>query len=152
MKKTMIVLAVMGMVLACSQAVFAQTSKLWVFDGLMGPDGNWIRPPTDIVNFQGGIHANGHGYVTFQATKKGVVVTVVLQQAAQKYTYSVQHGPLQDRNYLTTDKKGNGSVQFTVDVAHGGIMGGSIIIHEQPTSVSTDTPLWYAYNWFCNIP
>jgi len=141
MKKTMMQLAVTVMVLACAQAVFAQTSVLRVFDGI---------PPTNIKTVENGIHKNGHGYVTFQANhaEGGVDVTVVLQQAAKSYTYSVQHGPGQGRNYLTTDKKGNGVVIFTVMPPFATTMGKNIIIHVTPTLVSKDTSLWYAYNPF----
>ena len=145
MKKTMMQLAITGLVLACSQAVFAQTYVLRVFDGI---------PPTNIKTVENGIHKNGHGYVNFQANhdEGGVVVsvdvTVVLQQAAKSYTYSVQHGPKQERNYLTTDKKGNGVVLFTVMQPFATTMGKNIIIHVTPTLLSKDTSLWYAYNPF----
>jgi hypothetical protein len=145
MKKTMMQLAVTGMVLACSQAVFAQTYVLWVFDGI---------PPTNIKTVENGIHKNGHGYVTFQANhdEGGVVVsvdvTVVLQQAAKSYTYSVQHGPGQFRSPLTTDKKGNGVVTFTVLPPFATSMGKNIIIHANAATAGGDIPLWYAYNPF----
>ena len=148
----MMQLAVTGMVLACSQAVFAQTSLLWVFDGYTKPDGT-IIPPTDIKHVEGGIHSHGHGYVTFQANhdEGGVVVsvdvTVVLQQAAKSYTYSVQHAPWPvERHKLTTDKKGNGVVQFTADVGPGE-MSQFINIYNTTTPVK-EIHLWYAYNWF----
>ena len=139
MKKTMMQLAVTVMVLACSQAVFAtsQTSVLLVMD----TNGNGI--PMDLRQIEGGIHANGHGYVTFNATRGGGCdVTVQLWNAAKSYTYSVQaYGPGGLRQTFTTKNNGNGSLQFHVPDPN--TLGPYINIYDDP-AVGLDIHLWYA--------
>ena len=145
MKKSMMVLAVMGMFLACAQAVFAasQTRVFQVFDGCTIDDGcNPAVPGTDLSVEEGGIHANGWGYATFKTTTKGggVDVTVQLWGAAKLYTYSVQYGPGQPRYVFTTNNKGNGAVQF--HLTNTSAMGPWINIYSAKTAVH----LWCAQN------
>jgi hypothetical protein len=145
MKKTMMQLAVMGMVLACSQAVFAQPSVLRVFDGYTRPDGTVI-PPTDIKHEEGGIHKNGWGQVFLEATPTlegkdgGAWVTVMLRQGARSYTYLVFYKQGAVKPPFTTDKKGNGGIKFHVNKVSE--FAQVIGIH----SAKTEKALWYAYN------
>jgi len=83
MKKTMMQLAVTGLVLACATAVFAasQTSVLWAFQ---------IGSVKNVDLSANAAHANGHGWVTFKSTQRGGIdVTVQLWDAAPRYTYLV---------------------------------------------------------------
>ena len=103
MKKTMMQLAVAGLVLACATAVFSAPAERTVFR---------TEPWTAIV--QGGIHANAAGYVVVQPTKGGgAQVTVQLQQAASRYTYVVKSKG-QVLGKFTTNAKGTGGLQFFV--------------------------------------
>jgi hypothetical protein len=140
MKKTMMQLAVTGMVLACSQAVFAAslTSVLLVMD----TNGNGI--PINLSLIEGGIHANGHGYVTFNATRGGGCdVTVQLWDAAKSYTYLVFYERGAVKPPFTTDKKGNGGIKFHVNQVSEFAPSGWIVIFSAKPEVP---PLWCARN------
>ena len=102
MKKAMMLLAVTGVVLTCSEAVFAGAEKT-VF----------LREPwTSTV--EGGIHANATGLVTVQTTRRGgAQVTVQLQKAAKSYKYVVKSkGKV--LGTFTTNAKGTGGLQLFV--------------------------------------
>jgi len=160
MKKTMMRLAVTGLVLACATAVFAatMTSVFVPFDYLPFPDN---ETPLDLTTEEGGIHANAHGYVTFKTSRSGGVdVTVQLWDAAKSYTYSVQaYGAGGSRHEFTTNKRGYGGLQFHVKDAR--TLGQWINIYSAHTQYYPQgwpevaaTPgvtvhLWYAYNsWY----
>jgi hypothetical protein len=133
----MMQLAVTVMVLACAQAVFAQTSVLLVMDS----NGNGI--PMNLKLIEGGIHKNAYGYVTFQATTDGGAdVTVVLQHGAKSYTYMVFYKRGAVKPPFTTDKKGNGGIKFHVNQVSEFAPSGWIVIH----SAKTEVPLWCARN------
>jgi len=102
MKKAMMLLAVTGVVLACSGAVFAAAEKTTFLQ----------EPWTSTV--ENGIHANAHGCVIVKTTKRGgAEVTVQLQQAAKSYMYVVKSkGKV--LGTFTTDAKGNGGLQLYV--------------------------------------
>ena len=101
MKKVMILLAVTGVVLACSVAVYADTT---------GPLP--LQPDQDLTLVERGIHANGHGYVTVTPDGEGGAdVIVELWDAAPRYNYVVRSQST-FRGTFTTDKNGNGSLRF----------------------------------------
>ena len=115
MKKTMMRLAVTGILLACATAVFAatQTKVFMVFDGYTAPDGTYT-PPTDLSAVERGIHANLYGYVTYKTSRGGGVdITVQVWSAAKSYEYVVKSNYLELGRFKTT-KKGVGSLQFHV--------------------------------------
>lgn len=157
MKKTMMQLAVTGLVLACATAVLAatMTSVFVPFDHLPRPD-NEI--PLDLTTEEGGIHAKAHGYVTFKTSRRGGVdVTVQLWDAARSYTYSVQaYGAGGSRHEFTTNKRGYGGLQFHVQDAR--TLGQWINVysaHTQyiprngvPPTPGVTVHLWYAHNWW----
>ncbi len=101
MKKTMMQLAVAGLVLACGANVFAApiTSRLQAGDCLHEVDN--------------GIHAKAYGYVDLKATRGGYDVTFQLWNAAPLYSYYATSGG-QFFGYLTTDKKGRGTLTVHV--------------------------------------
>ncbi len=97
MKKTMMQLAITGLVLACTTTVRAGsiTTALEAGDCLHEVDG--------------GIHKKAYGYVVLTATSVGYDVTYELWNAAPLYSYyAVISG--QFVGWLTTDKKGKGSL------------------------------------------
>ena len=102
MTKAVILLAVTGVVLACSGAVLAGAEKIAFLQ----------EPWTSTV--EGGIHANAHGWVIVKTAKGGGAdVTVQLQQAAPRYTYVVKsNGKV--LGTFKTDAKGNGGLQLYV--------------------------------------
>ena len=103
MKRTMMQLAVTGLVLACATAAFSAASERTVFR---------TEPWTAIV--QGGIHANATGSVVVQTTKGGgAQVTVQLQKAAPRYTYVVKSKG-QVLGKFTTNAKGTGGLEIFV--------------------------------------
>lgn len=136
MKKFLIILAVIGVVLACSTAVFAASQKSWFMA--------YNIPPLATVDH--GIHANAHGWVTFKTARAGGWdVRVQLLNAAKSCTYSVQaHGPGSTRATLTTDKMGNGGLQF--HVTNPTSLAECIDIYVDSWGV--DVHLWFAYNPF----
>jgi hypothetical protein len=106
MKKTMMQVAITGLVLACTTTVRAGsiTSQLQAGDCLHEVDG--------------GIHAKAHGSVVLKATRVGYDVTYQLSSAAPRYSYcAVISG--QPVGYLTTDKKGGGSLTVHESSAPG---------------------------------
>jgi hypothetical protein len=144
MKKTMMRLAVTGLVLACATAVLAatQTRPLYVFDG---------DPPTDLSKVEGGIHANLYGNVAFK-TGRGASVTIQVWGAARLYEYKVY-------TFLTTDgvtgvhrllgtiktnKQGVGSLQISGDPSDPLQFGHTINLWTTDLSVH----LFYAHNPF----
>jgi len=140
MKKTMMQLAVTGLVLACATAVFAasQTSVLLVMD----TNGDGV--PMDLTLIENGIHANGHGYVTFNATRGGGCdVTVQLWDAAKSYTYLVFYKQGAVKPPFTTNKKGNGGITFHVNQVSEFAPSGWIVIFSANPDVP---PLWCARN------
>jgi len=102
MKKAMILVAVTGVVLACSGAVFASAEKT-VF----------LREPwTSTV--ENGIHANANGFVIVQTTKGGgAEVSVQLRKGAPRYEYVVKSNGMVLGTFRT-DAKGNGGLQLYV--------------------------------------
>ena len=101
MKKTMMRLAVTGLVFACVANVFA------------GSITSWLQAGDCLHEVDGGIHAKAYGYVILKATKGGYDVTYQLWNAAPSYSYYAQtHG--QFFGYLTTDAKGRGSLTVHV--------------------------------------
>ena len=104
MKKRMMVLAIMGMFLACAQAVLAASWTSVLMD-------SWGYLSTA----EDGIHAQAHGNVTFTTPKRGggADLTVKLSNAAKSYSYLlISNGTL--LGTFTTDKHGNGSLQVHV--------------------------------------
>jgi hypothetical protein len=101
MKKTMMQLAITGLVLACATTVFAGsvTSRLEAGDCLYQVDG--------------GIHARAYGYVVLTAVRGGYDVTYQLWNAAPSYTYWAQTAG-QFFGYLKTDAQGRGSLTVHV--------------------------------------
>jgi len=117
----MVVLAVMGMVLACSQAVLAATltSGLWAFQ---------INGVPNVALSANIAHANGHGYVTFKTARRGGWdVSVQLLNGARSFTYIVRSNGI-ERGKFTTDKKGNGGLTFNAADASVPVLGDSINI------------------------
>jgi hypothetical protein len=102
MKKAMILLAMTGIVLANSGAVFAAAERT-VF-----------RPEAWTSTVEGGIHANAAGFVIVQTTKGGgAEVSVLLRKAAPNYEYVVKSlGKV--LGTFTTDAKGTGGLQLYV--------------------------------------
>jgi hypothetical protein len=102
MKKTMMQLAITGLVLACATPVMAGsiTSQLQAGDCLHEVDG--------------GIHAKAYGYVVLNATRGGYDVMYQLWNAAPRYSYYAITGGKHLGN-LTTDKKGRGSLTVHVN-------------------------------------
>jgi len=142
MKKALIVLAVMGMVLACSTNVFGatKTSVFWATKSLSTADD--------------GIHANAWGYVTFKTSRRGGVdVTVQLWSAAKSYAYVVQ-SKSQYIGTLTTNKKGNGQLGFHVTDPSdpNDILGEVVGIWTKWTPIGTHIQLLYAFNPFYVYP
>ncbi len=102
MKQSIALLAVMGTLLACSEAVFAAAVKTAYMP----------EPWTSTV--EGGIHASAFGFVTVSPVKGGGVnVTVQLQKAAPRYTYVVKSNG-QVLGKFTTNAKGTGGLQVFV--------------------------------------
>ena len=101
MKKTMMQLAVTGMVLACATTVFA------------GPITSGLQAGDCLHEVDGGVHAKAYGYVILKATKGGYDVTFRLWQAAPSYPYYAQTRG-QFFGYLMTDAKGRGSLTVHV--------------------------------------
>jgi hypothetical protein len=102
MKKTMIQLAIAGAVLGCVTSVFA------------GPITSPLQAGDCLHEVDGGIHAKAHGSVVLKATRVGYDVTYQLSSAAPRYSYcAVISG--QPVGYLTTDKKGGGSLTVSVN-------------------------------------
>lgn len=102
MKRSMRLLAVLGMVLAWSAPVFAAAEKT-IFRA---------EPWTPFV--EDGIHATAYGYVTVSAVKGGAaLVTVQLQKAAPNYIYVVKSlGKV--LGTFKTNAKGSGTMAVTV--------------------------------------
>jgi hypothetical protein len=101
MKKTMIQLAITGLVLACTATVRAGTitSQLQAGDCLHEVDR--------------GIHKKAYGYVVLTAISGSYDVTYQLWNAAPSYSYyAVISG--QFVGWLTTDKKGRGNLTVRV--------------------------------------
>jgi hypothetical protein len=136
MKRPLIILALIGVVLACSTAVFAASQKSWFMA--------YSIPALATVDH--GIHANAQGWVTFNTVRAGGWdVTVQLLNAAKFCTYSVQaHGPGSTRATLTTDQKGNGRLQF--HVTNPTALAECINIYVDSWGV--DVHLCFAYNPF----
>jgi len=107
MKKTMIQLAVTGMVLACATAAFAATK-------LPSSTTQLVDCNNSLSWYEGGIHAKATGTVTIQTTRDGGAdVTVQLRNGAKCYTYVVRsHG--QVLGTFTTNVGGNGGGTFHV--------------------------------------
>ena len=103
MKKTMMLLAATGMVLACAPtAVFADTVTIRLQGG------------NCLVQVDNGAHAKGYGYVVITAVKRGGYdLTYQLWNAAPSYSYWAQSGG-QFFGYLTTNAKGRGSLTVRV--------------------------------------
>lgn len=101
MKKTVILLAVAGVVVVCSGAVLVdQTIELKDNGGL--------------ATEENGIHAHAHGFVTVRTTRgQTVAVAVQLYDAAPTYTYVVKSAG-KVLGTFTTDAKGNGGLQVCV--------------------------------------
>ena len=102
MKKTMMQLAVLGLVLACATIGFA------------GPITIGLQAGNCLAQVDNGAHANGYGYVVIKAAKGGYDVTFQLWNAAPKHSYYPTSGT-QFFGYLTTNAKGNGSLTVHVD-------------------------------------
>lgn len=102
MRRTMLLLAMIGMYLAWSDTAFAAIEK------------TYFRPEPWTAIVEGGIHANLTGYVTVQLAKNGsALVTVQIQRAASNYTYVVKSlGKV--IGTFRTNAKGTGSMQVTV--------------------------------------
>jgi len=107
MKKTMMQLAVTGMVLACATAVFAASK-------LPGSTTQLEECNNSLSWYEGGIHAKATGNVTIQTTRDGGAdVTVQLRSGAKWYKYVVRsHG--QVLGTFTTNARGNGGGTFHV--------------------------------------
>ena len=101
MKKTMMQLAVMGLVLVCATTVFAGSITI----GLQAGD--------CLHEVDGGVHVKAYGYVVLKATKGGYDVTFQLWNAAPSYSYYAQTRG-QFFGYLTTNAKGRGSLTVHV--------------------------------------
>jgi hypothetical protein len=150
MKKTMMQLAVTGMVLACATAVFAatQTRVFMVFDGYTNPITGNITPPTDLSQVERGIHANLYGYVTFKTSRGGGVdITVQVRSAAKSYEYVVKSNRIEPWRFKTNNK-GVGSL--TIHVADPSALGSNINLWTGDYDVFTGEPihihLFYAGN------
>jgi hypothetical protein len=101
MKKTLIALAVVGMVLACAHAVFAATQTCVLLDAGY------------LSTAQGGIHKHAYGYVEVTSVPGGGAdVTVLVCHGAKSYTYVVKSDHVV-RGTFTTDERGNGMLQFS---------------------------------------
>jgi hypothetical protein len=101
MKKTMMQLAITGLVLACATTVPAGSITI----GLQAGD--------CLHEVDGGIHARAYGNVVLNATRSGYDVTYQLWNAAPLYSYYAITGG-QHLGNLTTDKKGRGSLTVHV--------------------------------------
>jgi hypothetical protein len=149
MKKRLLLLAAMGVVLACSTSVFAAsvTSRLQAGDCVFVGEADGY-----------GVHAYAYGYVTIQTAKKGYDVTIQIWNAAPSYTYYAVSGT-QFFGYLTTNAKGRGSltVHVTADPGTWGNWIGLRQTNGKLTTCSDPMPpyapqgLWAAPNPF-NLP
>ena len=142
MNKTMLRLAVTGLVLACATAVLAatQTRVFMVFDGYTDPITGAYTPPTDLSQVEQGIHANLYGTVTFKTSRGGGVdLTVQVRSAAKSYTYVVKSNHI-ELGRFTTDKKGAGGLQ--IPVADPSTLGSTINLWTTDLTVH----LFYAGN------
>jgi len=108
MKKTMMQLAVTGMVLACATAVLAASK-------LPSSTTPLVECNNSLSWYESGIHAKATGNVTIQTTRgKGADVTVQLRNGAKWYEYVVRsHG--QVLGTFTTDARGSGGGTFHVE-------------------------------------
>ncbi len=123
MKKTMMRLAVTGMVLA------------WVANVFAGSITSWLQAGDCLHEVDGGIHAKAYGYVVLNATRGGYDVTYQLWNAAPLYSYYAITGG-QHLGYLTTDKKGRGSLTVHVS-ANPTTWGNWIGLRETDVALST---------------
>jgi hypothetical protein len=117
----LLLLAVLGAFLACSTAAFAasQTSVVLPYDG---PN----AVPLSVAD--GGIHENARGYVTFKTARGGGWdVTVQLSDAAVRFPYFIKSNHILLAT-LTTNKKGNGQVQFHVTATEANDLSENISI------------------------
>jgi hypothetical protein len=150
MNKTMMRLAVTGLVLACATVVLAatQTRVFMVFDGYTDPITGTYTPPTDLSLVEEGIHANLYGSVTFKTSRGGGVdITVQVRSAAKSYEYVVKSNHI-ELGRFTPDKKGVGSLQ--IHVADPSALGNTINLWTGDYDVFTGAPihihLFYAGN------
>ena len=134
MKKTLVLSLVVGVFLACSTTAFAGT---WTSGLQIGT----CQPYVD-----GGIHADGYGYVVIKSAKGGSYdVTFQLWKAAPEYAYYACSGG-KFLGYLTTNAKGRGTltVHLTTDP---GTWGYWIGLRETSGLLSEcEDPLW-PYQW-----
>jgi hypothetical protein len=147
MNKTMMQLAVTGLVLACATTVFAGsfTSRLQAGDCVHQVDG--------------GIHAKAYGYVVIKAVGRGYDVTYQLWNAAPSYSYYAQTAG-QFFGYLKTDAQGKGSltVRVTTDPKTWGYWLGLRETKGQLSTCTNPLPpyvpqsLWAAPNPFNPLP
>ena len=147
MKKSVVLLTVVGMLLACSTGVFAAnlTSGLWAFQ---------INGVPNVNLPQNKAHVNGYGWMTFKTARgRGWDVSVQLLSGAPRFTYIVRSNGI-ERGMFTTDKKGNGGYTFHVADASIPVLGDSIniwaaFIHYPPPNqdkVDMTYLLWCATN------
>jgi len=98
MKKAMVLVAVIGLILVCSVAVYAGAEKIV------------LVPTTIAATFEDGIHANASGFMVINETPKGatdIVIQIQVKDAAPQYEYVVKSGGVV-RGTFTTNKIGNG--------------------------------------------
>jgi hypothetical protein len=129
MKKTMMQLAITGMVLACATTVFA------------GPITSRLQAGDCLHEVDRGIHKKAYGYVVLTETSGGYDVTYELWNAAPSYPYYASYnitpgGPPGFLGWLITDKKGRGSLtaHVTTDL---GTWGPWIGLREKSGLLST---------------